>query len=88
MKRQKGREEEMDDVIGEIIHLLRVKNHKTLREVSDKIGISYQQMQKYEMGKTRVSVSRLFSILDCIDEERSCMVFNTLIKGLKLWRKE
>lgn len=88
MKRQKGSEEAMDDVIGDVIYRLRVKNHKTLREVSNKIGISYQQMQKYEMGKTRVSVSRLFSILDCIDEERSCVVFNTLTKGLKLGVKE
>ena len=34
----------------------------SLRDASSKIGIAYQQLQKYEMGINRVSAGRLWQL--------------------------
>ena len=36
-------------------------------ELAEKIGISFQQIQKYEKGSTRISVMRLQQISDALD---------------------
>jgi len=35
--------------------------------LADKIGVSYQQVQKYEKGKNRISASRLWEICIALD---------------------
>ena len=39
----------------------------TQTNLSDAIGVSYQQMQKYECGKDRISASRLFVLSRVLD---------------------
>ncbi len=39
----------------------------TQTNLSDAIGVSYQQMQKYECGKDRISASRLFALSRVLD---------------------
>ena len=60
----------MDDAVEELINFrigkkirdLRTKKNLTQKELAETIGRSYQQLQKYENGKNRVSASTLYNI--------------------------
>lgn len=39
----------------------------TQQQLADKVGIKFQQIQKYETGMNRVSASRLWDIADAMD---------------------
>ncbi|MEL6323370.1 MAG: helix-turn-helix transcriptional regulator, partial [Pseudomonadota bacterium] len=52
----------IDKVIGERIRERRISMGLTQDQIGDALGISYQQVQKYETGTNRVSASRLFEI--------------------------
>ena len=43
----------------------------TQQQLGDKVGIKFQQIQKYETGANRVSASRLWDIADALDVEVS-----------------
>lgn len=62
----------IDKHIGCQLRKIRNKRKMTLSEVSSKIGISYQQIQKYEQAETRISVSTLYKLakLYAVDIER------------------
>ena len=50
----------------------RLRQHRTLlgmnqTNLGDAIGVSYQQMQKYECGTNRISASRLFALSRVLD---------------------
>ena len=68
-----------DEYIGHQLRIIRTKRHMTLLEVSLKIGISYQQIQKYEQAITKISASTLykFAVLYEVNIE---MFFEGLIK--------
>ncbi|WP_349958093.1 helix-turn-helix transcriptional regulator [Rhizobium sp. ZPR3] len=52
----------VDRHVGRQIRLLRVQCNLSQGDLGKGIGISYQQMQKYETGKNRVSASMLYEI--------------------------
>lgn len=52
----------VDRHVGRQIRLLRVECNLSQGDLGNRIGISYQQMQKYETGKNRVSASMLYEI--------------------------
>ena len=59
--------DERDRIIG-----LRVKTYRDIKglsqtELGDKIGVTFQQIQKYENGKNKVSVSRLIDMCKVLD---------------------
>ena len=56
-----------DRVIGERIKFYRKKRGLTQASLSSLIGISAQQLQKYEIGKNKVSASRLKHIAETLD---------------------
>ena len=39
----------------------------TQQQLAEKVGIKFQQIQKYETGMTRVSASRLWDIADALE---------------------
>lgn len=39
----------------------------TQQQLAEKVGIKFQQIQKYETGANRVSASRLWDIADALD---------------------
>ena len=51
-----------DRKIGALIRKHREAKGWALRTFADKIGVTYQQLQKYELAKSRVSASRLYDI--------------------------
>lgn len=52
----------VDIHVGKRIRQRRLLLKTTQQELSDQVGVKFQQMQKYETAKNRVSASRLWSI--------------------------
>jgi transcriptional regulator with XRE-family HTH domain len=42
-------------------------------ELGEKLGVSFQQVQKYEIGLNRVSAARLFEICEALDVSLASM---------------
>jgi transcriptional regulator with XRE-family HTH domain len=56
----------VDAHIGQKIRARRMFLHMTQSDVADLLGISFQQVQKYERGANRVGASRLHQISDAL----------------------
>lgn len=52
----------IDNLVGQRIRLRRNMLGLTQEELAESLGISYQQVQKYETASNRVSAGRLFEI--------------------------
>lgn len=61
----------VDVHVGKQLKKLRITRGKTQTEVAEGLGISFQQVQKYELGRNRVSASRLFDISKILGVETS-----------------
>jgi transcriptional regulator with XRE-family HTH domain len=58
--------------IGALLRKHRTKKNLTLRNVGDVVGVSFQQMQKYEAGRNEIALrmmSKLITILDIPHDE-------------------
>jgi transcriptional regulator with XRE-family HTH domain len=56
-----------DKEIGQKIRAVRVAKDMTQTTLADGLGVTFQQVQKYERGANRVSASRLQKIADLLD---------------------
>ena len=54
---------QIDKFVGLQLRKERKKRHLSLMDVSKDVGISYQQLQKYEQAKSRLTVSMLYRIV-------------------------
>ncbi len=54
--------DEIEKCISEAVRLRRIKMKMTQVEVAKELGISFQQIQKYENGINRITVGRLFML--------------------------
>lgn len=61
----------IDKFIGMQLRKERKKRKMSLTDVSENLGISYQQLQKYEQAKSRVSVSTLYTLAELYGLEMS-----------------
>lgn len=55
----------------------RIRHHRwmmsmTQQDLAEKVGIKFQQIQKYETGANRVSASRLWDIAEALGVKISC----------------
>lgn len=57
----------IDEYIGKRIHLRRKLVHMSQERLADAIGVTFQQVQKYENGLNRVSGSRLVKVARALD---------------------
>jgi transcriptional regulator with XRE-family HTH domain len=55
--------------VGQRLYALRREKNLTQQELSAAIGVTFQQLQKYESGKNRISASRLFFIAHILGVE-------------------
>lgn len=53
--------------IGRKIKLYRERLGVTQMELADRIGVSYQQVQKYEKEKSQISIDRLYLVARALD---------------------
>jgi transcriptional regulator with XRE-family HTH domain len=52
--------------LGRRIRLLRVASNFSQAELAERIGVSFQQVQKYESGKSELSITRLLGISEAL----------------------
>ncbi len=57
----------LDAKVGAKIRILRVARGLSQSDLADKIGVTFQQVQKYEKGANRVGASRLSQIAAVLD---------------------
>jgi transcriptional regulator with XRE-family HTH domain len=62
--KKKGRAQEIDQYIGERLKEIRKKHGLTQEDLAQRLDISFQQIQKYENGKNRISFSKLYELSD------------------------
>lgn len=61
----------VDVHVGKRIRHRRWMNGTTQQQLAEKVGIKFQQIQKYETGMNRVSASRLWDIAHALDVDIS-----------------
>lgn len=67
-KRMKQRSAGKPDIeLGKRIRLRRVEMKVSQAELGEKLGVSFQQVQKYEKGVNRVGAARLQQIATALD---------------------
>lgn len=59
---KKGRAQEIDQVIGGQLRKLRKMRNLTQEDLADRLGVSFQQIQKYENGKNRIPFGRAYEL--------------------------
>lgn len=57
----------IDQEVGERVRLQRRIRGLSQTELADALGVSYQQLQKYEKGKNRIGASRLQKIAEVLE---------------------
>ena len=58
---------EIDKKLGHNLVKHRILKGKSRKDLAEKVGVTHQQLQKYENGINRVSVSRLYEICEALD---------------------
>lgn len=53
--------------IGRRIRMFRRKEGMSQQNLGEKLGVSYQQVQKYESGKNRISAEKLILVAQVLD---------------------
>lgn len=66
MKRGDERTQEIDVVIGKRVRALRKLKGFNQNEFAQMIGVTFQQLQKYELATNRISCSRLVVIAEAL----------------------
>jgi transcriptional regulator with XRE-family HTH domain len=57
----------VDVMVGKRVRLRRLQLSLSQTELAQKLGLTFQQVQKYEKGTNRVSCSRLYEISEVLD---------------------
>src|ERR1700729_1478607 len=57
----------IDEAVGARIRLLRKRRKMSQEELGKAIGVTFQQVQKYENGKNRVGASRLHMVATALN---------------------
>ncbi len=52
----------VDIHVGSRLRALRIRRGQSQANLADKLGLTFQQVQKYESGANRISASKLFAI--------------------------
>ncbi|EKM98185.1 XRE family transcriptional regulator [Acidocella sp. MX-AZ02] len=68
---------DLDKLIGSKIRLRRAFHRISLESLAKNLNITYQQLQKYENGKNRISASRLFEVAQLLKVEVSFFFVET-----------
>lgn len=57
---------DVDIIIGKNIKRIRGDIGLTQQDIAESIGVRWQQVQKYESGKNRISASRLMTLSNAV----------------------
>jgi transcriptional regulator with XRE-family HTH domain len=59
----------IDRHVGMRLRLLRLNHKMSQTELGDRVGVTFQQIQKYERGANRIGASRLWNLCEIFDAE-------------------
>ena len=59
----------VDKFVGAKVRMARLNENLSQTELAEKLGITFQQVQKYESGKNRISASRLYDIAHIVKSD-------------------
>ena len=59
----------VDKFVGAKVRMARLNENLSQTELAEKLGITFQQVQKYESGKNRISASRLYDIAHIVNSD-------------------
>ena len=62
----------IDRHLGARVRLARIEKRISQGALGEQLGISFQQVQKYELGKDRISASQLINIARSLEKDISC----------------
>lgn len=62
-------ERKLNRMVGRRLAIIRSASKLSRKVLADKLGISQQQLAKYEMGTNRISVGKLFQLSEILDIE-------------------
>ena len=60
-------EQELNVYYGSKLRALRKKRKISMDSIAKRAGVTFQQLQKYETGKNRISLSKLHLICDALE---------------------
>ena len=69
--RRSETEHDIDKIIGKRIKVARLMMEMNQKELGERIGVTLQQIQKYERGANRVTCSRIMSIAHALGKNVS-----------------
>ena len=58
----------IDSHVGHKLKMLRLKMGKSLNDIGDLLGVSFQQIQKYEKGTNKISSSNIYILSDTTED--------------------
>jgi transcriptional regulator with XRE-family HTH domain len=61
------RNNESDNTVAQRVRFRRIQLDKTQEELANAVGVTFQQIQKYENGTNRISAGRLQQIADALE---------------------
>ena len=61
------RSNESDNTVAQRVRFRRIQFGKTQEELANEVGVTFQQIQKYENGTNRISAGRLQKIADALE---------------------
>ena len=64
----------IDKHVGSRIHDFRIEKGLSRQQLATKVGITHQQLAKYEHGTNRISVGRLLLICDALNKPISSFI--------------
>lgn len=64
----------LDTDLGRVIRTLRIEAGMTQTDLGRAVGVSFQQMQKYESGLNRISVNRLVRLAEALGTPASDII--------------
>lgn len=70
----------IDRHVGMRLRLLRLNHKMSQTELGDKVGVTFQQIQKYERGANRIGASRLWKLCEIFEAEPN-FFFDGLSEG-------
>src|SRR5262249_56737367 len=74
----------IDVMVGKRIRLRRVQLALSQTELGQKLGVTFQQIQKYENGTNRVSCSRLYEASVALEAPIAFFFMDSVHAGLEL----
>lgn len=78
------RSSDIDMYVAKRIRERRKKLKKSQQDMAEKLGISYQQVQKYESGFNRISAGKLYAIAVLLDVSINYFFLGLQGEGLNL----